>query len=142
MVNLNLNINKKNFYMECLLWHSFWLSNKHCDLEFVLNIIKSKRKLQLYQSLLLNKIKPEKCDLEMILTYNLRLRKSLRLKFVSKNRLRHVCDFFLSLRMCFCKTRLWYRFSNRNSIARNDAQRCVMVASFCASGMQQYWHFL
>ena len=35
------------------------------NLESVLNIIK-----------LLNKIEPEKCDLEMIVTYNLRLRKN------------------------------------------------------------------
>ena len=48
----------------------------------------------------LKQIKPEKCDLEMIVTYNLRLKNSLRHKFVSKNRLIHICDFCLLLRMC------------------------------------------
>ena len=49
----------------------------------------------MYQShaLLLNKIEPEKCVLEIIVTYNLRLRKSLRHVSVSKDRLKHICDF-------------------------------------------------
>ena len=77
----------------------------------------------------------------MILTYNLRLRKSLRLKFVSKNRLRHICDFCLSLRMCFTKQDFGIGFLIAIALRatmRNDLQRCVMIASFCASGMQQY----
>ena len=74
-------MNRKNIDMECLLWHSFWLSNKHCDFESVLKIIK-----------LLNKIEQEKCDLEIILTSNLRLRKCLSHNFVSKTGL----DIFLT----------------------------------------------
>ena len=51
--------------MECLLWHSF-CELCCCDLESVLNINK-----------LWNKIEQEKCDLEMIVTSNLRLKKCL-----------------------------------------------------------------
>jgi len=73
--------------MECLLCHSIWLSNKYRDLGSILNIIQ-----------LLNKIEQEK--LEIIVTSNLRLRKCLSHNFVPKNRLRHICDFCVWMKMC------------------------------------------
>ena len=93
----------KNSDLESVL-NSWTLSSQKEELRYVCdssyNDVFKHLTSQLYQSHTLKKIEPEKCSLEIIVTYNLRLRKCPRHKLVSKNKLRHICDFCLLLRMC------------------------------------------